>query len=81
MENYYNDNDILFNSNAVNFDITKSVRIHGHFYVRRDNGSRQAMDFVDLERLSYRLSEGMVRTLEKFNDSKHTKMKITLELE
>lgn len=81
MENYYNDNDILFNSNAVNFDVTKSARIHGHFYVKRDNGSRQAMDFVDLERLSYRLSEGMVRTLEKFNDSKYTKMKITLELE
>lgn len=81
MEIDYDDSNKLFDSVCVEFDITKSISVDNCFYVRRDNGNSQASDFVDLERLSYRLSQGMIKTIKDFNLSKYRGLKIRLELE
>lgn len=81
MEIDYNDGNKYFDSTSVCYDITKSLTVDGCFYVRKDNGNSQASDFVDLERLSFRLSQGMIQTIKDFELSKYRGLKITLELE
>lgn len=81
MEIDYNDSNIYIDSNCVSFDITKSISVDAHFYTRKDNGKNMATDFVDLEKLSFRLSQGMIETVKKFQLSKYRNLRITLELE
>lgn len=81
MEIDYKDSNKYFDSSRVCYDIAKSNCFSGHFYARKDNGNSKTTDFVDLERLAFRLSQGMIQTIKDFELSSYDNLKITLELE
>lgn len=81
MEIDYDNNDKYFDSRSVQFDIVKSINVESHFYVRRDNGNTSGTDFVDVERLSFRLSKGLLKTIEDFDRSKFRRLVIEMKLE
>lgn len=81
MEIDYNDSNKYFDSTFVSYSITKSEVVSAHFYVTRDNRNSKNTDFVDIEKLAFRLSQGMIKTLKDFGMSDYDKLKITLELE
>lgn len=81
MEIDYNDSNRYFDSSRVCYDVIKSHSVSAHFYVKKNNGNGNETDFVDIERLSFRLSQGMIQTIKDFERSKYKGMKITVELE
>lgn len=81
MEIDYNDSNKYFDSSFVSYSINKSRSVSAHFYVKRDNENGQNTEFIDIERLAFRLSQGMVQTIKDFGKSNYEKLKITLKLE
>lgn len=81
MEIDYVDSNKYFNGTCVKLDITRNIRVDNYFYVRKRNGNSRASYFCDVERLSCRLSQDMIKMTKDFYLSNYRRLKITLELE